>query len=51
MNRSSLVTALVLMREGMSSDEVIALIRYKRSEYCLSNIHFVEYLHARVSEV
>ncbi len=47
MNRSSLVTALVLMREGMRSDEAIALIREKRSEYCLSNNHFVEYLHNR----
>lgn len=48
MNRSSLVTALVLMKEGLSADEAIALIRKQRSEYCFSNKHFVEYLRTRV---
>ena len=43
-NRSSLVTSLVLMRDGRSADEVIALIRKKRSEYCLGNEQFVKYI-------
>ena len=47
MNRSSLVTALVLMKDGLNADEAIALIRKQRSEYCLSNKHFVEYLQNR----
>jgi protein-tyrosine phosphatase len=49
MNRSSLITAMVLMKEGLSSDEAIDLIRKQRSEYCLSNQHFVEYLKNRDS--
>jgi hypothetical protein len=47
MNRSSLVTALVLMREGMSADAAIEVIRKQRSVDCLSNQHFVEYLQNR----
>ena len=47
MNRSSLVTALVLLKDGLSADEAIALIRKQRSEYCLSNRHFIEYLQKR----
>jgi hypothetical protein len=47
MNRSSLVTALVLMREGMSVDAAIEVIRKQRSVDCLSNLHFVEYLQNR----
>jgi len=46
-NRSSLVNALILMREGMKAEEAIALIRSKRSSFCLSNEHFVEYLMKR----
>ena len=49
LNRSSLVTALVLMKEGMSADEAIALIRKQRSVDCFSNLHFVEYLQNRGS--
>ena len=49
MNRSSLVTALVLMKDGLSADQAIALIRKQRSEYCFSNQHFVEYLQKRDS--
>ena len=49
LNRSSLVTALVLMKEGMSADEAIALIRKQRSLDCFSNLHFVEYLQNRGS--
>jgi len=47
MNRSSLVTALVLMKDGMSADKAIELIRKQRSEYCLSNQYFVDYLKKR----
>jgi protein-tyrosine phosphatase len=39
-----LVVALILMRDGMSAEDAIALIRKKRSEYALENAHFVEYL-------
>ena len=49
LNRSSLVTALVLMKEGMSADKAIALIRKERSVDCFSNLHFVEYLQNRGS--
>ena len=47
LNRSSLVIALILMREGMSAEESITLIRSKRSSFCLSNEHFFEYLMKR----
>jgi protein-tyrosine phosphatase len=43
-NRSALVVALILMRDGMSADSAIGLIRARRSEYCLENTYFVEYL-------
>jgi protein-tyrosine phosphatase len=49
MNRSSLLTALVLMRDGKSADEAIALIKERRSPYVLSNSHFVKYLEERGS--
>jgi hypothetical protein len=51
MNRSSLITALVLMKDGMSANEAIELIRKERSEYCLSNQHFVEYLQKRGASI
>lgn len=44
MNRSSLITSLVLMRDGMSPEEAIAIIRTKRSPYVFSNKHFLEYV-------
>lgn len=44
LNRSGLVMALVLMREGYSAVEAITLIRQNRSEHCLFNTHFVRYL-------
>ena len=43
-NRSGLMVALILMRDGMSAEDAIALIRKKRSVYALDNAHFVEYL-------
>ena len=43
-NRSGLMVALILMRDGMSPEDAIALIRSKRSPYALENAYFVEYL-------
>jgi protein-tyrosine phosphatase len=47
-NRSGLVVALILMREGMSTEDAIALIRKRRSKYALDNAHFVEYLKRKI---
>lgn len=45
LNRSSLVVARVLMlRESMTADEAIALIREKRSPVCLCNPNFEAWL-------
>jgi protein-tyrosine phosphatase len=44
MNRSGLVTALILIRDRIKAEEAIALIRQKRSGDALSNLSFVEYL-------
>lgn len=43
-NRSGLVSALVLIREGMNAEQAIALIREKRFSYALFNQNFVTYL-------
>lgn len=43
-NRSGLITALVLIREGMSAQNAIDLIRAKRSPHALCNSKFVEFL-------
>lgn len=43
-NRSGLIAALVLLHEGFSSDEAIALIRERRSPNALCNPHFVRYI-------
>ena len=43
-NRSGLVMALVLMREGYSAEEAIALIRERRSPNALKNGAFVDFL-------
>jgi hypothetical protein len=45
LNRSSLIVALVLLKEGYTATEAIELIRRKRSEYALFNNHFVEFIH------
>lgn len=44
MNRSGLVTALVLLRAGYDADAAVALVRQRRSPLALSNHEFVEYL-------
>jgi protein-tyrosine phosphatase len=43
-NRSGLITALVLIREGMGAREAIDLIREKRSEWALCNKSFEKFL-------
>lgn len=43
-NRSGLVTALVLMLEGRTADEAIALIRARRAPAALCNEHFERWL-------
>lgn len=47
MNRSGLITALVLLRAGYSADDAIALVRAKRSINALTNPWFVAYLQGR----
>jgi len=44
MNRSGLVTALILMKEGYTADEAITLIRTKRHPNALFNKSFVNWL-------
>src|SRR3954453_15503791 len=44
LNRSGLVTALVLMLEGYDAESAIALIRERRSSWALCNDHFVDWL-------
>jgi protein-tyrosine phosphatase len=43
-NRSGLVTALILMHDGMPADEAIDLIRRQRSPFVLSNADFEWFL-------
>ena len=43
-NRSGLVTALVLIRDGYSPEDAISLIRAKRCEAAISNRHFESWL-------
>jgi hypothetical protein len=44
LNRSALIAARALMLRGRTADEAIALIREKRSQYCLCNAHFEHWL-------
>ena len=44
MNRSRLIMALVLIREGYTADEAINLIRTKRSKHALFNGRFEKWL-------
>lgn len=50
LNRSGLVTALVLMLDGLSPEEAITLLREKRHEYALCNDDFVDFLTGYASE-
>ena len=44
LNRSGLVTALVLMKDGLSAQEAINLIRKQRDPDALFNNHYVNWL-------
>jgi hypothetical protein len=44
LNRSGLVTALVLMQEGLPAREAIRMIRERRSPWALCNNAFVDWL-------
>jgi len=44
-NRSGLITALVLMREGYTAKSAVKLIREKRSRSALCNRHFEDFLY------
>jgi hypothetical protein len=44
MNRSGLIMALVLIREGYTAQEAIELIRSKRSKHALFNGRFADWL-------
>jgi hypothetical protein len=46
-NRSGLIIALVLLKEGYSTDEAISLIRERRSPNALCNPHFVKFIEER----
>jgi protein-tyrosine phosphatase len=46
LNRSSIVTALALMRDGWNAEDAIELIREKRPG-ALFNQNFVKFLHAQ----
>lgn len=50
-NRSGLITALVLMRQGYTTDQAIDLIREARSKHALCNHHFVAFLRRQDPEV
>lgn len=47
MNRSGLITALVLLRAGYAADDAVALIKQRRSPDALTNASFVAYLRSR----
>jgi hypothetical protein len=49
-NRSGLITALVLMLDGRTAHEAIALIRERRAPAVLSNDHFVRWLVSEAPE-
>ncbi|MFE9170517.1 dual specificity protein phosphatase family protein [Streptomyces kebangsaanensis] len=48
-NRSGLVVAHALIRQGRSADEAIRLVRARRSPWALHNELFVDYLRAGLS--
>jgi hypothetical protein len=47
LNRSGLIMALVLIRDGKSTTEAIEIIREKRAAIALNNVNFLEYLAAK----
>ncbi len=51
LNRSGLVTALVLVLDGWDPTDAVSLIRRCRSSMALCNEDFVEWLHVHASSV
>lgn len=51
LNRAGLVTALVLMLDGLTAAEAIALMRSRRSQHVLFNASFVQWLELRAPEL
>ena len=49
-NRSGLVTAIVLMLQGMSADEAISLLRERRSPLVLNNPDFERFLREGIAD-
>jgi hypothetical protein len=49
-NRSGLISALVLMIDGCSAPEAIALLRSRRSPFVLSNSHFEKWLRTQAAD-
>lgn len=47
LNRSGIITALVLMRAGFTAQDAIDRIRNVRDQQCLYNKHFVQFLHSQ----
>jgi protein-tyrosine phosphatase len=43
-NRSGLIVALVLLKDGFTAEEAISLIRDRRSPNALCNPHFVKFI-------
>lgn len=50
-NRSGLVTALILMHDGMPAEEAIALIRQRRSPVVLANADFEWFLRTEAARL
>lgn len=50
LNRSGLVTGLVLMAYGYTAEQAVETIRTKRASLCLANSSFVTFLHEKGSE-
>ena len=50
LNRSGLVTALILMKSGLSAEGAIQEIRERRAELALFNRHYVQWLTAEGCE-
>lgn len=50
LNRSGLITALVLMINGLSADEAIDMLREKRSTYALCNGEYEHWLLTEASQ-
>jgi len=46
LNRSGIIMALVLMKEGFTPEQAITVIREKRSEWALYNTSYVNYLNS-----